>query len=304
MNWEIDLILDGFLTCDGVYKKDLVDAAIERRTEIIPHLIRILQKVTSDPGEYLEDDNLMDHIYAFMLVGHFGEPAAHKTIIDLFSMPGETAHDLYGDIGLENLPMVLLKTCGGNLDAIKSMALNRAVDDFFRASAFHAMVYGVVEGYITRDAVLEVIGSQFTGDEADEISDFWGLIACFAVDLYPEEIMETIGRAFEDGLIASDMVGRGNFEEALAAGKEACLKRLHGEYERFSIDDLHDAMSWWACFNPEEEEDTPADPSWTPPLSLPASPPKKIRAQNPRKQKAAKKKKRKMAKKSKRKNRR
>ena len=303
-NWEIDRILDGLLTCDGVYKQELVDAAIEKRAEITPRLIHILQRVIDDPSEYLEDVNRMDHIYALMLLGHFGETAAHRTIIDLFSLPGETAHDLYETIGLENLPMVLIKTCGSSLEAIRSMALNRAVDDYFRVSAFHALVYGVVEGYITREAVLETIAAQFTGDEADETSDYWGLVVCLTLDLYPEQIMDTIDRAFEAGLIAPDMVGRDDFEKVLAAGKEACLERLHAEYGRFSLDDLHASMSWWACFNEKNDDDTPAETAWPPPLSLPLSPAQKARAQKPKKLKSAKKKKRKSARKSKRKNRR
>jgi len=298
MSWEIEEILAGLQTFDNVYKQDMVNAAIEKQVEITPHLIKILQNVTSNPDEYLENNNLFDHIYAFMLLGHFGETTAHRTIIDLFSLPGEIAHDLFGDIGLDNLPAVLVKTCGGNVDHIREMALNRSVDDYFRVSAFHALTYAVVEDYISREAVLELIGTQFTGDEADETSDFWGLIACFAIDLYPEEIMKTIDRAYEEGLISSGMVGHGAFQHALESGEKRCIDRLHKELARDSLDDLHDCMSWWACFNPEEHLPV----TKLPPVRrrLPAPPPKTAH----KKQKVAKKKKRKMAKKAKRKNRR
>lgn len=299
INWEIDRILDGLLTCDGVYKKDLVDAAIELRAEITPHLIRILERVIDKPDEYIEDDNLFDHIYALMLLGHFRSAEAHRIIIDLFSLPGETSHELFGDIGLDNLPGILARTCGDTVEHIRSMALNRMVDDYFRVSAFHALAYAVLEGKVSREEVLELIAAQFREDEADETSDYWGLVACIALDLYPEEIMDTIGRAFETGMISPGMVDYKSFEKAIAEGKAKCLDRLKKAYVMDTPDDLHAAMSWWACFNPERKQRLAAPDigfsgpgsSWVP-----------EKAQ--RKRKADKKKKRKMARKSKRKNRR
>lgn len=40
-----------------------------------------------------------------------------------------------------------------------------------------------------------------------------------------------------------------DFEEALELGKDKCLEKLKTGLERNSLDDLHGAMSWWACFN-------------------------------------------------------
>ena len=119
MNGNISAILERLKTCDGVYKRDLVDAAIELKTEIMPHLIEILENVLSDPVPYMADDNRFDPIYALMLLGHFRETAAHPVIVDLFSMPGETTYDLYDDISLENVPAILTATCGGTIDRIR-----------------------------------------------------------------------------------------------------------------------------------------------------------------------------------------
>jgi hypothetical protein len=176
MNDRISEILNGIKIFDVVYKKELVDATIELREEITPSLIDILNGVLSDPGRYLENETYYDHIYALMLLGHFKEHKAHKIIVDLFSLPNNIPHELFGDITTGDLPVILLNTCGGSMDLIKSMALNKEANDYCRISALHAMAYTVVENIMAREDVLAFYGQLFTGNETDPIrisGGFW-----------------------------------------------------------------------------------------------------------------------------------
>lgn len=295
MNEKIIEILDGFKHFKGVYEKDLVDAAIELKDEITPHLIAVLESLLSNPNTYLENPDLFDHTYAVMLLGNFGEAKAHKTLVDVFSLPGRMSNDLFGDIVTEDLPMILLRTCNGSLDHIKVMALNKNADDFCRASALHAMAYATVAGTAAREDVLAYYGGLFTGQEADEGSDLWGLLACLVLDLYPEELMETITRAYEDGLIHPGMIRYESFERALRSNKNEHLQDLRKDFELRSLDDIHACMSWWACFHSETENPFPMD--------YRSANPSEILPNKSQKQKRDKKK-RKMSKASKRKNRR
>jgi len=253
-------LLEAFRILDGIYKKEQVDAAIELKEEITPFLIEILEKVLADPDTYIENDDLYDHIYSLMLLGHFKESKAHNLIIDLFSLPDEIPHELFGDLTTSDLPTILLRTCGGSIERIKSMASNKNVDDYCRISALNAMAYAVVEGIASREEVISFFGTLFSGNETDEDSDFWGLLASLAYDLYPEELMDTIKKAYDDGLIASGMIRYEDFEQALEDGKERCLERLKSDLERQSLDDIHDSMSWWACFNEESQFYSAQDP--------------------------------------------
>ncbi len=300
INDKIHHIMSAFRIFDGEYKKEHIDAAIELKEEITPHLIQTLQNVLKDPDKYIENENLYDHIYSVMLLGHFREPDAHKVIVDIFSLPNEKPYDLFGDMTTSDLPVILLRTCGGTFDLIKSMALNRDANDYCRISALHAMAFAVVEGILSREDVLAFLGSLFTGDEADEGSDFWGLLACNILDLYPEEYMDIIKTAYEDELIFSGIVNLKDFDKVLKKGKEKCLKELKTDLERNSLDDIHSCMDWWACFNEEQELsfssiDAPANSALSAPYK---GLNKKLNT------KKTKKKKRKKAKASKRKNRR
>lgn len=301
MNEKISEILIGLRDFDGTYKRELVDAAIELKDEITPYLIEVLENLLSDPNKYIENRDLFDHTYAVMLLGHFREPEAHKVIVDLFSLPGRLANDIFREIVTEDLPAILLRTCGGSFEQIKSMALNKDVDDFCRASALHAMAYAVIEGIVTRERVLAFFGSLFTGHEADQDSDFWGLLACLVYELYPEELMETINRAYENGLIHPGMIGYDDFKPALVRGKEKCLTDLTAAYKRRSLDDVHKSMSGWACFKGNEKVSLPPDIPFPEPIHIPA--PILTIGKDTKNKKTVKKKKRKMTKASKRKNR-
>ena len=301
---SINEILEAFRIFDGIYKREQVDAAIELKKEITPFLIEILEKVLAQPDTYIENDDLYDHIYSFMMLGHFRESKAHDVIVDLFSLPNEIPHELFGDLTTSDLPIILLRTCGGSIERIKSMATNKDVDDYCRISALNAMAYAVVEGIASREEVITFFGTLFTGNETDEDSDFWGLLAGLAYDLYPEELMDTIKKAYNDDLIASGMIRYEDFEQALEDGKDKCIERLKTDLERQSLDDIHDSMSWWACFDNEESQiysaQDPDDLINYSPLTASNQSSHKIN----KKKKKAKKKKRKQAKASKRKNRR
>lgn len=70
------------------------------------------------------------------------------------------------------------------------------------------MAYAIVTGIATREEVLAFYGCLFNGQEVDKDSDLWGLLAWLVCELYPEELMDTITRAFEDGLIHPGMISK------------------------------------------------------------------------------------------------
>ena len=242
-------ILESFSIYDGIYKQEQIDAAINMKDEITPHLIEILENAHTDYEKYISDEMLYDHIYALMLLGHFKEPKSHKAIVDLFSLQGDIPDKLFGDLTALNLSVVLLNTCDGSVELIKALILNKKAYDYCRLSACQALSYAVIKRYVSRESVLELFGTLFTGEEADETSNFWGLLAEYVCDLYPEEIMDVIKQAYKDELIMPGMTHYRDFEEALELGKDKCLEKLKTGLERNSLDDIHGAMSWWACFN-------------------------------------------------------
>ena len=250
MNDKIANILAAFETFDGIYKRDEVDAALALQDEITPHLIGILESVLAEPVAYAQRPNYFGHMYAIQLLGHFREPRAHDVIVGLASLPPEIPHDLFGDTITESLASILFATCGGSVERIKALLLNREADEYCRNAAARASAYAVVEGVVSREEILALFGSLFNGDEADLDSYFWSFVASSVCNLYPEELMPVIKKAFADGLIFDGFIGPESFERALRQGRERSLRAPKDELERYVPDDFHDRMSWWACFRP------------------------------------------------------
>ena len=245
---EIQEILEAFQTNDGTYRRKHVDAAVKLKDEITPHLIGVLDTVLLDPEPYIENEGRFDHVYAVILLGHFEESRAHDVIADILNIPGKIPDQLFGDLIIENFPSILFRTCGRSLDRLRSLALNKDAYDFCRGSALQAMVYAVVDGMTTREAALSFFSSLFTGTEAEEDSAFWSLLANCVCDLYPEELMPVIEKAYQDDLIDTQCIGLGDFEDALQYGKEHAFERVRGDMQRGIHTDVHDYMSWWHCF--------------------------------------------------------
>jgi hypothetical protein len=252
VNDTISSILAAFETFDGTYKRAEVDAALALQDEITPHLIGILEQVLAAPVKYAQEPDYFGHVYALQLLGHFKEPRAHDVIVDLASLPPEVPHDLFGDTITESLAAILFGTCGGSIERIKELLLNRNADEYCRSAAARALVYAAVEGAVPREQVLALFGSLFTGDEAPSDSDFWSFVASSVCDLYPEELMDVIKKAFADGLISDWIIGYASFEETVRRGKARALQEVKENLERYTPASFHDRMSWWACFREEK----------------------------------------------------
>lgn len=291
----IDEIMETFSVYTGDYPRAAIDAAIQQREAIIPRLIQVLEEIVAGRSTPAHEQAA---IYAVMLLGHFRATEAHDLIVQAFSLPDDIVDDLFGDTITEDLPMILLRTCGGSVERIKELVLKRDAEAFCRGSAAEALTYAVAEGFYRREEALQFFGSLFTGDEDDDPdSAFWGLIAQSVNDLYPAELMPVIRQAFDDDLIDPFAASLEDFEETLATSSvEQQLEKLRARIEERSLDDIHDRMSWWASFQPARQADH--QPFFSPPVSK-ATP--QARAQAAAK---TKKKKRKMAKASRKKNRR
>ena len=269
---------------DGAYKREAVDAAIRLKDEISPALIDVLEEIIISPNEYSGRENYFGHIYAVMLLGHFKAVKAHTTIIDLSKLPDNILEDLFGALVFEDLPDILFRTCGGSFDEIKSLISNNIASDRSRYAALKSMVLGVLDGPLDRDETLAFFSSLFTGKEADFPSEFWNFLGRCVYDLYPEELMDTIKKAYAEDLMDSGLIGIQDFELALEQGKEEFLEKYRVEQERTSMDDIHGRMSWWACFN--KKEDTTLNT-----LSKPKRKTKSNKKKNKKKMKKASKKK-------------
>jgi hypothetical protein len=244
-------LIDELSLYDGRYKRELVDEALARREEITPHLLALLEAVRDNPRPYAEDDSFFGHLYAALLLGHWRETSAHRLIIDIFSLPGDLPEELFGDALIEDLPGLLLNTCGGNLESLKAFAENQAAGNDCRASALQALSYAVVTGDLDRAEAVAyfqgLVENALDGSTPSLVNE----TACCLLELFPEESMALIERAYDRGLIDPTYVSREDFARQLDEGREDTLGALAAQWLKRNPADFHKRMAWWACFDQE-----------------------------------------------------
>ncbi|MGB0387900.1 MAG: DUF1186 domain-containing protein [Ardenticatenaceae bacterium] len=250
-------IVKAFEFEDEIYKRAEIDAAIELQEEITPHLIAILEDMLVNTSKYLANQDYIIQMYVLVLLAHFKERASHQVIVDLFSLPGEIPDKLFGDMKTEILPALLLKTCDGDLELIKSFILNKEANQYCRGAGLEAIMFAVADGIISREEALPFFASLFTGNEDAEGSIFWSILAVCVRDLYPEELMDVIRQGYEDELISPFFIAPEEFRRTLIVGKEQTLRRLQDKLRRQVPDNVHDYISSWPCF--KQDEPSPFD---------------------------------------------
>ena len=57
-----------------------------------------------------------------------------------------------------------------------------------------------------------------------------------------------IEKGYDESLIASFFICRDDVENCIKEGKEKALEETRAELERRFPENIHDKMSWWACF--------------------------------------------------------
>ena len=264
---ETQQILRELEKATGRFPRAAVEAAVMRREEITPELLRILRESTERAVERDAEDDYMAHLYAMFLLAQFRETRAYPLVVDFASLPGELPHSLCGDFITEDLGRVLASVCGGELGGIQSLIENEAVDEWVRGAALSSLVTLVAVGQKSREEIVSYFGQLFRGKLERQFSHAWNELVSCAADLYPAELINDIERAYEDDLVEPGYIGWADVNDDLARGKELTLARLEDNSRHRLVEDTVREMEWWACFRENRRTRTP------PPTARGASPP-------------------------------
>ncbi len=291
MKESVSAIFAKFEHAEGEYPREAVDLAIKIQNEITPYLIDVLKKVAANPIEYLKREKDLTDYFALLMLGCFKEPRAHEFILDIARLPDRIPQDLFGEIITDDLSVLLLRTCDGSAESIKSFIEDKEANSTVRGAAVEALAFSVLEGYIEREEALSFLDAIFTGDKKDVGSGFGDILAAHTERLCPVELKETIQMAYEERLISPGFISYDYFEETFRAGKEKIMGELADDLERRSMDDPHARLS---ALGFSDENRGKAAPS----------PKKSAKKMKSKRKKSLNKKKKKMKKASKKKNRR
>ena len=253
---EVNEILDAIRHNKGRFAREATLAAIEKREEITPHLLRILEETIEQAHKLVEDPSYMAHMYALHLLAQFREGRAYPLVARLFSIPGKVVDDLAEDFLTEGLGPVLASVAHGDPSLIKGLVENREAYTWARVGALRAIPAMVGAQELPREAALayfqELLRGKLEREPLKDVDAVWDALIHFAISLHPEEIYEDIEKAYERNLVNPGIVALEDVDRGLGRGKEKTLKDLPKAHPL--ITDTVEEMHWWACFEEDYKE--------------------------------------------------
>ena len=267
-------ILEELENNHGMFPESAVRAAVARREELAPRLLRILEETCERAEELAEDDDYIAHIYAMFLLAQFRDTRAYPLIIRFAHLPGNLPHDLTGDLITEQFCKILASVCGGDIGPIQSLIEDPSAEEYVRSAGLRALNVLVQVGTLRREEVVAYHQRLFSGSLEREVSYVWDSLVCCAIDLHPGEVLGDIRQACREGLVEPFSISLEEVEQAARRSVEAVMAEL-GEHDGGLVEDTVDEMEWWACFHPEsddewdQDEDRDDDEDWD---SLPPEP--------------------------------
>ncbi len=249
---EITEIISQLEYNTGSFPKKAVEAAVENRDLIIPELLKALEGTTLNSEEFIEKPAYFLHIYALFLLAQFKEKKAYPLIFKFFSIPGETPHDLTGDVSTEDLGRILACVCDGDTSLIESLVENPELDEYTRSSALESLLCLVLWGEISMETFNDYLKTLFRGKISSEDDSYiWTGMTCCAVDIGLTELQDDIAKAFENGLIDQFSIQPEDVSREIGTDKIKKIEDLKGLRHYSQIEDTVKELQWWACFHEE-----------------------------------------------------
>jgi hypothetical protein len=169
-------------------------------------------------------------------------------------LPEEIQYSLCGDFITESLGQVLASVCGGDLAGIQSLIENEDTDEWVRGAALSGLVTLVAAGQTSRDEIVSYFAGLFRAKLVRQTSHVWDTLVSYSSDLYPEELLDDIKQAYDEGLVNPGFIGLADVKRDLALGKDRVLARLADDSHRRLVSDIVAEMGWWACFREDSQK--------------------------------------------------
>ena len=255
---EITEIIERFNRPGNTFDYEAVAAAIAHREEITSALLRVLADVAEQGRAFDPSGTRIAQLYAIYLLAQFRETRAYPLVVRIALLPGDVLDVLFGDFVTTALDSALASVCGGDLDGIKSIIEDESADEWARGAAIDSLLALVVAGVKSREEVLEYFASLYRGKLArtPENAQVWSALVCSTADLYPEELMSEIERAYQDDLVDEGCVELQDVRRDLARGKQRMLQELAASpHHQFINDTAKELGSWYSFHKGDEGEE-------------------------------------------------
>jgi hypothetical protein len=246
--------------CEFAPYETALRAAIEQREAIVPELIAAIDRVSSNPKTYLNEDNTdYLHTFAIYLLAQFREPRAHDAFLRFFSLPEDQALDLTGDMVTEHGAAVFASVCGGDPTPLLRLARDESVNEFVRGQAIDGLLVQSIWGERPRDAVIADLRGLFTMLPKPGDPYVWAQLVSAVHDFNALELLPEVRQAYAEDLVDDGVIGIEDIDPAVPRKPSGYTPPTWEEEYRWFCErnapiDAVNECSVWLCFRDENEE--------------------------------------------------
>jgi hypothetical protein len=234
-------------------------AAVAHRDAITSELIAAIDRVSADADPYLEHSDRCLHLFAIYLLAQFRETGALDCFVRFFSLPGDQALDLTGDLVTESGAAVFASVCGGDPAPLLRLARDETVNEFVRGQAIDALLVQSTWGERPREAVIADLRGLFSSLPKPGNDFVWAALVG-AVDTFNAmELLPEVRQAFAEGLVDEAIIGLDDIDPSeprrpRSYPHPSAEERFRWFRERNAPIDAIKECSAWLCFQDENED--------------------------------------------------
>ena len=282
---ELPEILTKLTTFTGSFPREALKAAVEKREEITPALLRVLKEACEWELDYDENEQDAESKsffcqYALFLLAQFREHRAYPLVINLMHLPQEKLDDLIGDTITDNLDRILASVCDGDTSQIEALIESPEPYEYARGAGISALKILAATGDKSRDEIMAYYKQLFNDRLERSDSYVWNELISCATRLHPEDVYDEIVTAYKEGLATDFYMSLKDVDKVRAMSREKVLGRLANATTGY-IEDTVKEMHWWHCFN-ENSRQKPETVSYRQaPPAISATPEKNIGPNEP-----------------------
>jgi hypothetical protein len=212
-------LIDGLFDAGECPSRKLVEEIIARPEETVPLLVDI---VRDESLHFFEaKGGGWAPIHAMRLLGEIG---AEEGIEALLGLLGQGSDYLY-----EETPVALAMIGPPALKPLMDFGRDRTNELYARINACHALTYLVARHSEQREAVVSFLREELGGD-GEDAPDYYAFIVAYLCDLVAEEAQPDIERAFERGIVSTEVVTLDDVAEDMASGEDWMLQQARGSF--------------------------------------------------------------------------
>ncbi len=233
-----------------------IAACALRIEEAGPALRAVLMRAAD--GESLTADEKTLLFRGIHILGAARDRQAFQPLLRFLRRPAEEVDHLLGDTVTECLARIVVGVFDGEAGALFAIIADRAIDSFIRDALLGAAAFLTWEGRIDRDRMrrfLERFHDELLADDEDFAWAGWvqavGLLGM-------RDLAPLVLRAWDEGRIPEDVLGRHHFEDDLAAAERA--PEDAGRFDSENVGYIEDVLaSLIGTAHASAYEDLPSD---------------------------------------------